>query len=502
MRAATGKPQASPTQSSITQFAKVEKPNTLHISAKDAAASSVIKATAKRTFAAIMDSDNEGDDDDAYHTMPIKRLKSDADFPPKNKTANGQSNPQSLPTPESTPTKPFKYRDCLGSLSPLKQALHKDGDETIWSVGLEVDEEVDTVEDEAPERALPAELQDIINLQSAFVRALALHYAHHGTATPVQLATFLPSITKIWGKRAVIVEDIQRCLGLMRSSPSAPPFEFILYDYGRNQTCLEVTENTSLASTFTLNTLTAPFERTMHKAWQAHQSPFPYQLDQANFEEVAYFISTLPLQPITPSPNLKKIAPLFARGLQRLNSLSKSTSSSSKQQDSMTSNSGHEKANTKTTRAVLTRSNSLLERLKAKERANADAPATPSRSDLERKAALQRMPDMISTLCMLRAASSAGNVSSSSVPRRQTFSFPSLVQRIQDSSRSCMSREEVEKCVYILAEEVAIGCGFVEFVGTGKADGKKGLTAVVVDAAKMPQDMTRRIAEAMQRRSS
>jgi len=86
----------------------------------------------------------------------------------------------------------------------------------------------------------------------------------------------------------------------------------------------------------------------------------------------------------------------------------------------------------------------------------------------------------------------------------------SLVQRVQDSSRNVLSKEEVLRCITLLAEDVAIGCEFVELVGTGSENrsqtgtvlDRKGLLAVVVDATKMPLDMERRIEEAMKKGTS
>jgi len=59
-----------------------------------------------------------------------------------------------------------------------------------------------------------------------------------------------------------------------------------------------------------------------------------------------------------------------------------------------------------------------------------------------------------------------------------------------------MSREEVEQCVVLLAEEVASGSGFVEMVRTG--GGENGLVVVVIEAARMPVDLERRIEVALE----
>ena len=496
-------------QTSITQFTKVSKlSETQHLDKKTQASSTADSGLKKkRPFAAILDSEDE---EDAAEVIADKRPKLAAC-----KVHGGQRksrpNPQSLPTPDTTPTKPSRYKDCLKAAQPTPQLP------TILDEDENEDEATDyTYNDEhKTSRELPAELQNIINLQSSFINALVLHYGHSGTAVPIRLTTFLPSIAKIWGKRAVSVLDIQRCLGLMSSTMSSSSARFILTDHGRGQTCLELVEDSSAASTFTFHSLVEPFATALRAAWEDSQALFPAHLDQADAEEIRDFISTLPLAPIKPSPSLKKIAPLFARGQRELESLIKPAASSTTGQSSSTASPSSTKTETRTSRAVLGRTSSMLERLKAKKEAAAAAPAAPSRECLERQAALSRMPDIVSTLCMLRAASNPGRLSGSSesagsMSRRQTFSMTSLVQRVQDSSRNVLSKEEVERCITLLAEDVAKGCEFVELVGTGnenrsqtgKVLDRKGLLAVVVDATKMPLDMERRIEEAMKKGTS
>jgi len=60
-----------------------------------------------------------------------------------------------------------------------------------------------------------------------------------------------------------------------------------------------------------------------------------------------------------------------------------------------------------------------------------------------------------------------------------------------------MSKEEVERCVWLLAEDVAKGSGFVEMIRTGGGGGENGMVVVVIEAARMPVDLGRRIVEAI-----
>lgn len=495
MRTTTANPRVSSVQSSITTFTKSQKPGASTISQKDVVLSAS-NSTNKRKFA-ILDSEDEDEEDDACEAT-MKRRKTVAD---SDRNEASMPNPQSLPTPDSTPTKPLKFKDCLGiQKSPLKKVLYSaelgNNAHLIDSESETEEEQVEGLEETGVVNELPIELQDLIRLQSSFIKALSIHYAHHGTTTPIRLSAFLPSISRLWSRRAVTIRDIQICLGIMQQTPisadtvstSTSPSSLIfhLYDHGRSQIYLEMNEHASLSSTLNLHTLIKPFTSAIEKAWRTHQAPFPSHLCEANSDEIAHFISTLPQLPIELSPSLRTSGPPLMKGQRRLDSLIKpaasgllSTQSSDNKHTTITG--------VKKRSATLTRTNSLLERLRAKEQAAASAPSdAPSKSDLARKAALQRLPDIVSILCMLRSSSTAAS-------RKQTFSLPTLVQRIQDSCTSCMSKEEVERCVYLLVEDVAKDSGFVEMVGTGE----KGLVVVVIEPAKMPVDLGRRIADAL-----
>lgn len=489
MRATTTNSKVPSVQSSITAFTRIEKPNVSAVSQKDVTLSAS-KTTSKRKYA-VLDSEDEDEEDDGVETA-TKRMKTTEDISVQ---IDGLPNPQSLPTPESTPSKPLKYMDCLQlQKSPLKKVQFSAELEKIAETP-DSEDEADKDQEENAEEAmttdeLPIELQDLIRLQSSFIKALSIHYAHHGTTTPIRLSTFLPTISRLWSKRAVTVRDIQQCLGTMqqastlkltiRHSTSPPSLIFHLYDYGRSQLYLEMIEHASLASTLNLHTLIAPFATAIEQAWQTHQAPFPSHLSEANSDEISHFISTLPQLPIEPSPSLLSSGPPLSKGQRRLDSLTKPSASTPKDSPNTTStlSTGLKKKS-----AVLTRSNSLLERLRAKEQASLTSPSAPSRTALARTAALQRLPAIVSILCMLR---------SSSTKQKQTFSLPALVQRVQDSCSSCMSREEVERCVVLLAEEVARGSGFVEMVRT------EGLVVVVIEAGRMPVDLERRIEVALE----
>ncbi|KAF4541137.1 DNA mismatch repair protein msh-2 [Lasiodiplodia theobromae] len=189
--------------------------------------------------------------------------------------------------------------------------------------------------DEKSTDDLPQNIQDLISLNSSFLSALSLHYAHNGTSSPVDLYTLAPSITKVWRKRKVTVDDVRRTLGVMQSSLStdrpAPALKartFYLSDYGRGKICLEQQEskkqrakrtNSVMPQPIDEKALNALFERELNTRWVEYRCKI--SPNSKSPSSVSYFISQLPLAEITECASLAKVAPLFAKGQRRLEDL-------------------------------------------------------------------------------------------------------------------------------------------------------------------------------------
>lgn len=128
------------------------------------------------------------------------------------------------------------------------------------------------------------------------------------------------------------------------------------------------------------------------------------------------------------------------------------------------------------------RTTSLYSRLQAKSAARANAPPPPSPEELARRAALQRLPDVVRVLAL--------------PPARETKSrwsnpLPGLIQKIQQSARSPMGSSEIDRCLRLLvaeAEELD-AVGFVSFLKRGEME------AVIVDVKFRPMEVERRVGE-------
>ena len=67
---------------------------------------------------------------------------------------------------------------------------------------------------------LSASLSTLLVLHKCFLKALSIHFAHNGSAVPAKLATLMVTMTKIWKKQQIKLEDIQRMLALYEVSSS------------------------------------------------------------------------------------------------------------------------------------------------------------------------------------------------------------------------------------------------------------------------------------------
>ncbi|KAK4539646.1 hypothetical protein LTR36_010472 [Oleoguttula mirabilis] len=306
--------------------------------------------------------------------------------------------------------------------------------------------------------ALPDDLQDLARLHSAFLSALSMHYAHNGTASPVYTQALLPQITKTWKKRSVTLEDLRRVLAL-----SSQPASFILEDYGRGGVCLSRAQPRGraikrAASYIDEEELNQCFADALQQQWNASQKAAE---SNTSHEDAAAFIAHLPLAPVTVHSSAEKAAPLFARGAQRLADIKSAQSAS---QQASTAPATATTTAQKTTSAVASRGTSLLDRILAKQALTSTTASGPTKVELERRAALHRCEDIARVLSLLAGAKS-----------RCSFSMATVVQHLQQSLRNPITREEVERCLAVMAGEVTPG--FVGVVVSG------GVKAVVITRA-------------------
>ncbi|KAF2030647.1 hypothetical protein EK21DRAFT_100321 [Setomelanomma holmii] len=360
---------------------------------------------------------------------------------------------------------------------------------------------------------LPVELVNLLALHSSFLTALSLHYAHNGTSTPADLRDLTTSTTKVWRQRQVTYDDIRLLIGVLDQGPSGQHNPYFLSDYGRGKICIEIKENSPLLDGMTnvneqgLQDLFKEGLDSLWSQWRTSQQPMtrpiatpkrgrgrPKKTDvkQARLEtflddySISKFVSQLPLAEVSTCASLTALAPLQKVGRKRLREFKESVQqgraqkknrpSTGKENEPAAASEFQQPAQTKITEFAAVRKTNLLDRILAKQEAAKCGPTAPSPAELQRKAALQRAPEVLGVLSLLCASKPGMRVS---------FSTTTLLQAVRGSIRSPISQEEAMKCIEVLASEVAPGYLSIVNMGT--------ISSVVVNQAMRPMDIKNRL---------
>ena len=195
------------------------------------------------------------------------------------------------------------------------------------------------------------------------------------------------------------------------------------------------------------------------------------------------FIAQLPQAEITSCSSLVAVAPIQEKGRKRLREFKDSVQHgrAQKKTKEIVGKENEpvqaEAQQPKITEFASVRKTNLLDRILAKQTAAAFGPAAPTSVELQRKAALQRSEDVLGLISLL-CASKPG--------MRASFSMATLVQSLQGSIRSPISKDEALKCIEVLANEVTPG--YISIVRMG------AISSVVVNQAMRPVDVKGRLA--------
>ncbi|KAK4195642.1 hypothetical protein QBC40DRAFT_288780 [Triangularia verruculosa] len=280
---------------------------------------------------------------------------------------------------------------------------------------------------------LPQELVDLLDMQTAFLKSLSMQYAHNGTNSPIDLRSLYPSVTRAWGKRQVVLLDIQRLLGILNWTPAktAPEAAFILSDYGRSKICIDFSPSLP-AGPIREAKLNMDFESNLRTLWMS-----------SNNKNVTLFLGTLPKASVKKCESLLKAAIPKQTTLDSL----KAGIQARKEAEKAAKEEAAKKIERQAVKAGGTKM-TLLERIKMKEEELKSMPEGPSAQQLQRRAALHRAEDVAAVIGMLCKASGGGQA-------RVSFTMQQVLSKLKDSLRTPISGEDAGVCVRLLASEVA-----------------------------------------------
>lgn len=397
-----------------------------------------------------------------------------------------------LQSPPETPTRAIKHilsnlKLSVPTPSILKSSKRKRAatPEVETPPTPESNDDADAIYEDAPE-----EIDDLKELNISFLKALALHYAHNGVATPVDVRVLTPTVTKVWGKRKVTFDDVRVCLGITYRSENRLGSSFSVSNYGNGKFCIEMESRQRkrgvLAQAFDEAELRAAFDRQLDSLWKA----------ESQKHEVHQFLTSLPRAQITECTSYTKLKPSLAKGQQRLEEVLKPRGDKAQRPqlrqlppyekpmsevstESQDSDAEKDKENaTPPPPTANFRALSLFDRIQKKQELQAANQAyKPTQAQLDRLAALQRSEEMIQILEILATTKGPG--------LRASFPLPALIRNVQNSLRSQMSPEEIERCLVVIGKEVAPG--YVEKKEFGSMRGVVVNRMFKPDAAKVRQ---------------
>ncbi|OBS28905.1 hypothetical protein FPOA_02840 [Fusarium poae] len=289
----------------------------------------------------------------------------------------------------------------------------------------------------ADKDALPTHFAELIDIHKAFVKTVMIQLAHNGNNSPIDIRALAPHISQSWGKRQVTIEDIRRCIAIQSSVKHDVHSPFIITDYGRGKICVErssadmapVNEERLLRQ-FDINLRALGTERS------ADAMDIDLPLNNLSLDE-------LPQVDIKNMGSGINANPLLDRGQRALSELKNSVATKQHEKAAkQTAMSNNPLLNTDGTKM------SLLDRLRLKQLAKANEPLPPSGPELQRRAALNRVCDVAATISMLTLSNPM------SLPR-QAFTMAVILEKLKDSLRMPVSKEEGAACVRLIASDVA-----------------------------------------------
>jgi hypothetical protein len=104
------------------------------------------------------------------------------------------------------------------------------------------------------------------------------------------------------------------------------------------------------------------------------------------------------------------------------------------------------------------RRQSLLDRIKNKELVQYKLPPPPTKKELVRSSAAERVEEVANILALLRPAGYVGTgIKAMLAAQRKPFKLETMVDHVRDSVRNPIPKEEVEMCIEILADARVAG---------------------------------------------
>lgn len=350
---------------------------------------------------------------------------------------------------------------------------------------------------------LPADLIHLQSLHSSLLTALLLHRAHNNNSINPPVFSAIKLHVERLCRRKITLEDVRKIVYLSHYSTDQKEMDghwekeggLKLVDYGNNKICIDFAEKTKARKLINSDNLKNNFAARATAFWKftsVNTNPLPtppasfsVPAESADDDEgtepkseegdaevkseeddagakseeeveikpevIAIPMSIIPLAKLHVHPKAATIAKvLHTKGQQRLDDLLR--------RHKQPTISFPSTKNPTSTAAPAKRGSSLLDRIRAKAALAAEAASkAPSKEELERTAAEQRIPDIEPILKGLAA-------------RGSNMTMKACVEGIRESARNPVSGEQAEMAVRLIAEREGEG-GWVQVREVGRVVG-------------------------------
>ena len=287
-------------------------------------------------------------------------------------------------------------------------------------------------------------LDDLAEIHKHFLTAFSIHCAHNGTSTPAELGAIQQSVTRLWKKRMVTTEDLQRMLAVYEIEATETvtqrevnhnkaPFKLVILGVGSNAcNTVQYAVSTQLDE-----------KQEVHVLWRCHSTP---QLNTYHDLPSIPLLSFHPRDPNTTTPT-QSHSPSRAHPEQDL-----PLNVPSQEPDvSCLTITRRTAIPVPTPSALKARTLSLFDRVKAKQTLLAST-STPTVQQVLRKHAIGRIAEVVEILRMRQQQSSAGRNGG-----RVSFSSKQIMEIIKQSMSVPIGDEEVRACLDMLSRDVPGG---------------------------------------------
>ena len=306
---------------------------------------------------------------------------------------------------------------------------------------------------------LSQSLEELRSLHKAFTQALSVHYAHHGTQNGTSLDAILPAVTRLWKRKTVTQEDIERMLAVYELQEQSTesvnqklsPWKLIKTGIGHSQHT-KVERVGQANGGFLEQQLQQRYELLIESLQRTAQEGSKYNFVFGSISEFPRLQCEIGQQTQARKEKIDTIKSTVMKPVQTEPDFSKLNISCPSDVHAPVTREDRLKSRTL----------SLFDRLKAKQITNSALGAQPTSAEMLKRRALHRIPDIIDTLRMKQSQklnsmfrSDFGMPSTSrNMSVKVSFSLEQLVQEIRDSGRAPVASEEIRECIIVLGRDV------------------------------------------------